>query len=71
MNEINQICEYCDDGNGESVFPYYGLAPHTHKTGIIGTTEFTGEIPENFCPDFEDEGLGTYTHCLHCGGDHA
>ena len=62
-----KTCEYCDDGNGECVFPYYGLGPHTHKDGILGSTEFTGEIPENFSPD--DDGLGVYTHCLNCGGD--
>ena len=46
---------------------YYGLGPHTHKDGILGSTEFTGEIPENFSPD--GDGLGVYTHCLNCGGD--
>lgn len=66
-NQKIKTCEYCDDGNGECVFPYYGLGPHTHKDGILGSTEFTGEIPENFSPD--GDGLGVYTHCLNCGGD--
>jgi hypothetical protein len=63
MNENNQVCEYCDDGDGQSIFPYYGLAPHVHTKPIDGT-EFTGEIPENFSPD--GDGMGIYTHCLHC-----
>lgn len=60
-------CDFCSDGNGGTVFPYYGLAPHTHIKGILGSTEFTGEIPENFSPD--SDGLGLYTHCLNCGAD--
>lgn len=55
-------CKYCDDGNGGSIYPYYGLAPHVH-TKPIGGTEFTGEYPENFCPD--GDGMGVYTHCLY------
>ena len=62
-----KTCNYCDDGNGECVYPYYGLGPHTHKEGVLGGTEFTGEIPDNFSPD--GDGLGVYTHCLNCGGD--
>lgn len=63
MSEINQVCEHCDDGDGQSVYPYYGLAPHVHTKPIDGT-EFTGEIPENFSPD--GDGMGVYTHCLYC-----
>ncbi|MFW2034177.1 hypothetical protein [Acinetobacter junii] len=66
-NQQIKICGYCDDGNGECVYPYYGLAPHTHQQGVLGSTEFIGEIPDNFSPD--GDGLGVYTHCLNCGGD--
>lgn len=69
MTELQvKNCEICDDGNGGCVFPYYGLAPHVHTKPIDGTV-FTGEIPENFSPDEEEDGLGVYTHCLNCGGD--
>ena len=66
-NQQIKICDYCDDGNGECVYPYYGLAPYTHQQGVLGSTEFIGEIPDNFSPD--GDGLGVYTHCLNCGGD--
>ena len=66
-NQQIKICDYCDDGNGECVYPYYGLAPHTHQQGVLRSTEFIGEIPGNFSPD--GDGLGVYTHCLNCGGD--
>ncbi|TMS80575.1 hypothetical protein [Pseudoalteromonas sp. S554] len=65
-------CEHCNNGDGDCVFPYYGLAPHKHnteKTGgsVIGSTEILKEeYPENFAEDSECEGLGTHTHCLHC-----
>ncbi|WP_151817411.1 hypothetical protein [Acinetobacter ursingii] len=61
-----KTCNFCDDGDGGCVFPYYGLAPHVHTKPIDGTV-FTGEIPENFSSD--GDGLGVYTHCLNCGGD--
>lgn len=62
-------CEYCDDGEGGSVYPYYGVAPHTHRPGpMIGSTELLPKIewPANFSEDPEEPGLGTYTHCLNC-----
>ena len=68
----NNFCEYCHDGEGESIYPYYGLAPHTHNLsisgGFIGSTDFTSkaEWPDNFNEDPEAEGCGSYTHCLHC-----
>lgn len=62
-----KTCPFCreheEDGEG-CIYPYYGLAPHTHK---INGTEFTSEVPENFSPD--GDGMGVYTHCLYCGGD--
>lgn len=68
MGEI-KTCIFCreheEDGEG-CIYPYYGLAPHTHKQPLFGT-EFTGEIPANFSPD--GDGMGIYTHCLYCGGD--
>ncbi|WP_151812571.1 hypothetical protein [Acinetobacter bereziniae] len=60
--EPRECCEYCDDGSGQSAFPYYGLAPHKHS---IDSTDFVkGEYPENFSP--EDDGAGVWTHCLEC-----
>ncbi len=69
-------CERCHDGDGWSVFPYYGIAPHTHDfndvthpTDWLGSTRLLpkSQWPANFEPDAEDNGCGTYTHCLHCG----
>lgn len=66
-------CDHCNDGNGNSVYPYYGLAPHKHDfevTGcVIGSTIIDKESswPDNFSEDPEAEGCGTYTHCLNCG----
>lgn len=67
-------CPRCDVGGGECVFPYYGLAPHTHDLSArsyIGSTRILPqtEWPENFegSDDEEEEGYGVYTHCLDCG----
>lgn len=63
-------CEICDDSEGQCVFPYYGLAPHTHKPGpMIGSTVVDDKAtwPENFTEDPEWPGMGTYTHCPLCG----
>ncbi len=74
-------CEFCDDGSGKSVYPYYGVAPHKHDTtrtgSIIGSTVIDPKEswPANFSPDYEEgdditkpiPGLcGTYTHCQKC-----
>lgn len=64
-------CEYCDDGEGRSVYPYYGMAPHRHEgSEMVGSTVIAPkeEWPENFCEDGEEPGLGVWTHCLHCQG---
>jgi hypothetical protein len=65
----DRTCEICDDGEGGCMFPYYGVAPHTHKPGpIIGSTELLDEpFPEHFVEDPECPGLGTYTNCPLCG----
>ena len=70
-------CEHCDDGIGECIYPYYGMAPHKHNGGsMIGSTIIIppDQWPVNFKPDL-DEGediskatTGVYTHCLECGG---
>ena len=68
-------CKHCETvpGSGESMFPYYGMAPHTHAMGrtgsLIGSTVLSprAEWPENFEPDPEDPWAGVWTHCLHCG----
>lgn len=70
-----QSCGSCDDGDGGCIYPYYGLAPHTHAgvTGdpksFFGSTRMLpkAEYPENFSEDPEQPGMGTFTHCLHCG----
>ncbi|WP_119690918.1 hypothetical protein [Acinetobacter soli] len=69
---IPKYCDHCWNGNDDSVFPYYGLAPHTHykRHGNIISTVFldASEYPSNFEPDEESGNeQGMYTHCLHCG----
>ena len=65
-------CDHCNNGDGDSVYPYYGLAPHKHDmtiTGsVIGSTVVDKESnwPDNFSEDPEVKGCGTYTHCLIC-----
>lgn len=78
MSEANDVdalvnCPVCDDGEGGCVYPYYGMAPHTHEwldkhrcsTVILPESEW----PDNFEPDPEDghHGCGTWTHCSECG----
>jgi hypothetical protein len=67
-------CEFCKDpDDSECCFPTYGVAPHTHdmsKTGsVIGSTVILpeSEWPDNFEPDKDVPGCGTYTHCPKCG----
>ncbi len=67
-------CNHCIDPDGDNCYPYYGLKPHTHdlsKTGsLIGSTIFDKEekLPDNFQPDSECPGMGTYLYCPYCGG---
>lgn len=74
-----RCCPQCGDGDGVCVFPYYGVAPHTHETSDfnavthpsdwIGSTRLLphDQWPANFRPDDDSDECGTYTHCLHCG----
>jgi hypothetical protein len=64
----SKCCEHCDDGNGDSIFPYFGVAPHSNTFNSQTLPE--SEFPENFKIDGEwTETLcnGVYTHCLNCG----
>jgi len=60
-------CEHCDDGDGHSVFPYYGVAPHANLPGGGTRLLFAEDWPDNFDEDPECPGCGTYTHCPVCG----
>ena len=67
-----RCCPQCDDGDGNCVYPAYGVAPHIHDAGpMIGSTVIVSrdQWPTNFeeDSDLEYSGCGTYTHCLHCG----
>lgn len=66
---VKNCCDYCDDGSGKCVFPYYGVAPHFHGKQVIGETS---RLPkENWTNDFEEDpeakGLGTFLRCPRCG----
>lgn len=68
---LAKCCEHCDDGDGICVFPYYGVAPHTHDFAgnWIGSTRVLpkGEWGDNFREDPDCEGCGVYMRCPHCG----
>lgn len=69
-SEFLCCCEYCNDGDGECIYPMYGLAPHKHQAdSMMGSTVVEDEPiwPDNFCEDHEAPGLGSYNYCLHCG----
>lgn len=76
--QVAECCEMCNDGDGRCVYPYTGLAPHTHEVSksesgetavLLGGTRFLPRAcwPANYRPDINHRGLGTYTHCLNCG----
>ena len=48
---IQKYCDHCWDGNDDSVFPYYGRAPHIDykHNGLIVSTVYLekSELPEN------------------------
>jgi len=70
LNALLCCCDHCNDGDGNCAYPHYGLAPHKHVgKEMIGSTVINAKAdwPDNFAEDCEVEGLGTYTHCLHCG----
>ena len=71
MIQLRDCCDHCDDGDGHSVFPYYGTAPHTHDTsnGWIGSTHLLPreQWGDNFREDLDCEGHGVYMRCPECG----
>ena len=67
---LKNCCEYCDNGDGNCIFPQYGVAPHTLMCdGVsVGSVLDDKETwPENFKADPDAPMQGTYTHCLECG----
>lgn len=70
-------CSHCaDPETGKCLFPYHGLAPHTHQYTeggniILGSTKSVSENewPDNFSADSDADlvAAGTWTHCLKCG----
>ena len=73
-------CEYCDDGDGFCIYPYYGVGPHKHVAltsgqlhQYIGTTQMLPKEswPANYKEDADCPGLGTFTHCLSSGAPDA
>lgn len=77
-NGVDVCCNYCNDGDGYCAYPVYGRAPHTYPFPLnqpdsrLSITKHEvvpvpkEEWPDNFVED-NDSGLGTYTHCQHCG----
>lgn len=71
QERMKEPCKYCKDENGESIYPYYGVAPHKsfNNDGQLITSEQkpTEQWPANFIEDEDEKGCGIYTHCLTCG----
>lgn len=71
MTEQTKCCPMCDDGDGCCIYPYYGVAPHTHDTrhGWIGSTVLKPreDWGSNFREDPECPGQGVYMRCPVCG----
>lgn len=78
---VKNCCDECDDGNGNSIYPSYGVGPHIcgWRMGkpVIGYSKGLPKNgwPVNFIPDEEYEELeddrpilGVWTHCLKCQG---
>ena len=77
--EFGKPCVLCDDGDGQCVFPYYGVAPHVHDTtgretandpwAILGSTRMLPKEQwgDNFREDQESPGQGVYMRCPTCG----
>lgn len=70
---MRECCDMCDDGDGHCVFPYYGVAPHTHEQSHpadwLGSTRLLPKDKwgDNFREDPESPGQGVYMRCPHCG----
>ncbi len=66
-----QCCEHCDDGDGFSVYPYYGIAPHVHDLAdgwFVSTRLLPKEAwGDNFREDPDCNGHGVYLRCPECG----
>jgi hypothetical protein len=70
---MKKSCNFCTEpSTGESVYPIYGLAPHVHmgitdeNSSFMGSTVVTGEPEDNFIPDPDEPGMGTW-FCKKCG----
>lgn len=70
--KVRNACDHCDDGDGHCVFPYYGVAPHTHTAthpaDWLGSTKLLprDQWGDNFREDPECPGQGVYMRCPKC-----
>ena len=61
---------HCEEKDCKELYPYYGLAPHTHDLSgrsFIGSSRTIDKKlwPENFIEDKEEPGCGVY-YCPKC-----
>lgn len=64
------ICQTCgDNGDGQSVFPYYGTAPPDDAESDATLPHLMSRAMwgDNFKEDPEAEGFGVYLRCPTCG----
>ena len=69
----SKCCKHCNDGEGNTVYPYYGVAPSENTGAFENGGDITLPVfmfPANFQLDGSwtiTDACGTYTHCLECG----
>lgn len=72
---LKSCCKHCDDGEGNCMYPQYGMAPHKHMCDGINNGIVIDD-KKTWPPNFEVDSVtppnsgwlaGTYTHCLECG----
>jgi len=65
-----RCCYMCDDGDGNCLFPYYGVAPHTHEAKPGGWMNTHIAPREQWGPNFREDpdspGQGVYMRCPYC-----
>lgn len=67
QTQQNGTCKYCDDGDGDCIYPYYGNAPHSHDEKGRVVTLPKDQWGDNFREDPDCEGCGVFMRCPECG----
>ena len=68
VEDPQEPCSACSDGDGGCIYPHYGRAPHGQKDPELYEALHGTKLPPNFTPDPDGDSCGTYDYCLSCGG---